>query len=112
VSHLTDVRPSRWQRRLAARKGFNPADLGRVVQPRRTGRAGPPGTPVDPDANGPVPRTAGEWEHYLQGLDTPDKFVGAFNDGSFGKALRAMSARRPRNVPTCSPTCAPWPKRP
>jgi HK97 family phage major capsid protein len=88
VSHLTDVRPSRWQRRLAARKGFNPADLGRVYNRAATGAPGRPDTPVDTDANGPVPRTAGEWEHYLQGLDTPDKFVAAFNDGSFGKALQ------------------------
>lgn len=87
VSHLTDVRPSRWQRRLAARKGHNPADLGRAYN--RAAPAAPARTdpPVDDDSKTPTPRTSSEWEHYLQGLDTPVKFVEAFNDGSFGKAL-------------------------
>jgi HK97 family phage major capsid protein len=96
VSHLTDVRPSRWQRRLATRKGFNPADLGRVYN-----RAAPPAParvdpPVNDDSTAPTPRTAGEWEHYLQGLDTPDKFVKAFNDGDFGRALQGYVGAQTR----------------
>lgn len=64
------TRPSRWQRRLLARKGLSPSRVGRVYN-----RA--------PAA----PKTAQEWEHYLAGLDEPEKFVAAFNDGSFKENL-------------------------
>lgn len=34
-----------------------------------------------------TPQTAAQWSHYLEGLDTQDKFGKAFTDGSFMNAL-------------------------
>lgn len=66
-------RPSRWQRRLAARYGYDPARNGRVYNTAPTQAA---------------PKTASEWEHYLNGMDTPEKFAAAFSDGSFKNNLK------------------------
>jgi HK97 family phage major capsid protein len=61
------TRPSRWQRRLAAAKGHNPAKIGRAYN-----RAAPP-----------APDTAANFEDYLQTLDSPEKFQQAFASGDF-----------------------------
>lgn len=70
MSH--DIRPSRWQRRLAAAKGHDPARIGKFYND----------APIAAQ-----PTTVAEWEHYLQGLDTPDKFAKAQSDGTFNNAL-------------------------
>lgn len=36
-----------------------------------------------------LPKTTAEWDHYLSGLDTPDKFAKAHADGSFKAALES-----------------------
>lgn len=36
-----------------------------------------------------LPKTSGEWDHYLSGLDTPDKHAQAVSDGSFQNALKS-----------------------
>lgn len=72
---------NRAQRRLLARAGLNPADVGRAFN-----RAAPPAPPGDAPA-GATPRTTSEWTHYLNGLDTPEKFAQAHADGSFKKNL-------------------------
>jgi HK97 family phage major capsid protein len=36
-----------------------------------------------------LPTTPAAWEEYVQGLDTPEKFTSAFNDGTFTKNLQA-----------------------
>lgn len=36
-----------------------------------------------------LPKTTAEWDHYLSGLDTPEKFAAANKDGSFKAALNS-----------------------
>lgn len=36
-----------------------------------------------------LPKTTGEWDHYLSGLDSPDKHAAAVADGSFSNALKS-----------------------
>src|SRR5207253_10609927 len=66
---------NRAQRRLLARAGLAPSLVGRAFN-----RVAPPAP--DPKV-GAVPKTTGEWKHYLDGLDTPEKFAEAHQDGSF-----------------------------
>jgi HK97 family phage major capsid protein len=79
--------PGQWQRRLSAAKGHNPAKVGRVYN-------------TAPVINGQAqPRTAAEWEHYLQGMDTPEKFAAAFNSGEFKTKLAGyVEARNTERV--------------
>jgi len=68
---------NRAQRRLLARAGLAPSAVGRAYN-----RVAPP-APATDAPRGAVPKTTAEWKHYLEGLDTPEKFAEAHQDGSF-----------------------------
>lgn len=55
------------------------------------GGRGQRGAPSNRSTAPALPKTAGEWEHYLSGLDTPDAFMDAFTDGSFKEALNSYA---------------------
>lgn len=83
---------NRRERRLLARRGYTTGQLGRVYNraPARPAPAPQP-QPVkdDPPPKQALPETAAEWEHYLQGIDTPEAFTKVFSDGSFKAALNS-----------------------
>jgi HK97 family phage major capsid protein len=88
---------NRRERRLLARRGYRTTDLGRVYN-RAATRPTPPAPPARPAPPAPQdaptaaqPKTAAEWEHYLQGIDTPEKFTAVFADGSFKAALSSYA---------------------
>lgn len=101
---------NRRERRLLARYGLKPTD-NRKAYNRLPGtptrhREGPPQDPQpQPQTSGrnnpPAkarPKTHAEWEHYLQGIDTPQKFQDEFASGDFkdnlGAYLEARTAER------------------
>jgi HK97 family phage major capsid protein len=69
---------NRAQRRLLARYALNPSHVGRAFN-----RA----APVLDKPSGATPKTTAEWRSYLDGLDTPEKFAQAHQDGSFKNNL-------------------------
>lgn len=75
MSHTDTNRARAWQRRLAKSKGYDPDQLGRAYN-----RTAAPGNAA--------PTTAAEWEHYLQGLDTPEKAAQALSGGDFSAKLK------------------------
>jgi HK97 family phage major capsid protein len=89
------VQLNRRDRRLLARRGYRPEDLGKVYNrmapPTRPGPPAPVKDPTPTEPTAALPKTAGEWEHYLQGIDTPEKFTEVFADGSFKAALSSYA---------------------
>jgi HK97 family phage major capsid protein len=90
---------NRRERRLLARYGLKAEDNRRAFNrmpaapPRQPAPQDPPPQPGNRNTapTAAQPQTAGEWEHYLQGLDTPEKFTEAFTDGSFKAALSSYA---------------------
>jgi HK97 family phage major capsid protein len=101
---------NRRERRLLARHGYTVNDNRKVWNrlPGAQARNQPPANagPNPAPQNGPasrntppagaLPQTAGEWEHYLNGIDTPEKFTEAFEDGSFKAALSSYASAQNR----------------
>ncbi len=44
--------------------------------------------------NTKAPATPAEWEEYIRGFDTPEKFAASFKDGSFQETLKAYTNSR------------------
>jgi HK97 family phage major capsid protein len=86
---------NRRDRRLLARRGYTVADnrkvYNRLAPPPRQTPPAPQPVKDEPPTNAALPTTAGEWEHYLQGIDTPEKFTAVFADGSFKAALSSYA---------------------
>lgn len=90
------------RRRLLARYGLLPSQVGKAYNrlPTRTPPANPP--IVKPDNEpapsrgefGALPETVAEWEHYLQGIDSPEEFTRRFNTGEFKAALNSYANKR------------------
>lgn len=89
---------NREARRLLARRGYCDTDVGRVYNrmmppaPTRAGRTGSDNAQGNQGGEGgsggnqnrstapALPKTTGDWEQYLNGLDTPEKFIAEYND--------------------------------
>lgn len=82
------VQLNRADRRLLARRGVAVGDVGKTWNRVAVPVANPTPSPAD---TGALPSTAGEWEHYLSGMDTPERFTEAFNNGSFKAALSSYA---------------------
>ncbi len=91
---------NRRERRLLARRGIDVNQLGKAYN-RLPSRTMPPPV-VTPDP-GPadtrwegqaLPETVAQWEHYLSGIDTPEKFTAKFESGEFKAALNSYANKR------------------
>lgn len=93
---MSSIALNRAQRRLLARHGVNVEQLGKVYN-RLPGRPAPHPGEVRPDATpgnydgrfGKLPENAAEWEHWLQGIDSPQAFGEKFASGEFKEALNS-----------------------
>lgn len=97
----TSVALNRAERRALARHGISEAQIGKVYNrlPSRGGAA--PGTlvperPANDDAQrfGKLPETVADWEHYLNGIQSPQDFAQRFESGEFKAALNSYANQR------------------
>lgn len=90
---------NRATRRLLARRGIDPSQLGRIYNRATPGTR--PGT-VAPDPvatettwNGrALPETVADWENYLGGIQSPADFSARFESGEFKAALNSYANKR------------------
>lgn len=97
VGNRVSVHLNRADRRHLARYGYVVTDNRRIFNRAGAGlgrRTAEPPIPDGDEPSGAQPQTVAEWEHYLQGFDTPEKFVAAFTDGSFKAALSSYGNAR------------------
>jgi HK97 family phage major capsid protein len=87
---------NRRERRFLASRGVNVAEIGRINNRLGT-RPAPAPTPAPaPAYDGPekLPETVADWEHYLNTIDTPEKFVKDFESGKFKASLNSYANAR------------------
>jgi len=90
---------NRAQRRLLARRGIDPSQVGRAYNRLPAVRPAPGEVRPDQGAQptnefGALPENVAEWEHYLNGIDTPEELGRRFATGEFKAALNSYANAR------------------
>jgi HK97 family phage major capsid protein len=87
---------NRRERRFLASRGVDISRIGQITNrmSTRPGPGQPNPTPPAYDGTERLPETVADWEHYLNGLDTPEAFVADFNSGKFKASLNSYANAR------------------
>ena len=87
---------NRRERRFLASRGIDISTIGKVYNRMSTRpQPAPAPAPVAADFAGmKLPETVADWEHYLNGIDTPERFTEKFNSGEFKAALNSYANAR------------------
>lgn len=87
---------NRRERRLLASRGINVDQIGKITNRMGTRPQPTPEPAPAPEWEGKValPETVADWEHYLNTIDSPEKFARKFESGEFKAALNSYANAR------------------